>query len=249
MRPLLIKSNLFENIEEIKFGFTTKIGFNRPPPFYFNLSNSVGDDDKLVEENRIASLQELGLTPNQAAYQKQVHSSIVKLIDSPGQYDESDAMITSVPGIGLTISAADCVPIFIYDRKMKVIAAVHSGWKGTAAGILEKTLFLMREKFGSSAGDLYSYIGPCISAEYYEVGREVAGQFESDFIITKNSSFYLDLKKANEEMLLNFGVPPTRIEVSSYCTYKDSHIFHSYRRDGKISGRALGIIALRDEIE
>ena len=117
MNMQIIKSSLFQKFPEIIFGLSTKTGLNRTEPFYFNMSLTVGDDPETVRENREAFYNELGLTTERIAIQKQIHSDIVTIVGESGLIGESDAMITAQKGIGLAISTADCTPIFIYDKK------------------------------------------------------------------------------------------------------------------------------------
>jgi len=241
----IIQSNLFKKFPEIIFGFSTKIGLNRKEPYFFNMSYSVGDKKELVEENRREFFKELGLNPANVAYQKQIHSDIVKIIEKPGYAGLSDALITQVPEIGLAISSADCAAIFIYDIKNKIIAAVHSGWKGTHKKILEKTLHLMFDNFHSDPENLFVYIAPSISQKNYEVKEDVASLFDSKYLKKIDGKIFLDIKKANQDILIENGISEKQIEISELCSYEGKNLLHSYRRDGKYSGRALGLIAMR----
>jgi YfiH family protein len=130
-----------------------------------------------------------------------------------------------------------------------VIAAVHSGWKGTQKKILKKTLNNLRHHFNSEADNLYIYIGPSISQKNYEVGKEVAVLFEQKYLKFENGKIYLDVVGANVDMLLEFGISNEQIEVSTLCTFEQKDLLHSYRRDGKLSGRSLGVIAMKVENE
>ncbi|MDH7604214.1 MAG: peptidoglycan editing factor PgeF [Melioribacter sp.] len=242
----IIQSYLFKKFPEIIYGFSTKVGLNRKEPYYFNMSYSVGDKKEIVEKNRKEFFKELGLNSFSIAYQKQIHSDIVKIVDKPGYTGISDALITHVSGIGLAISSADCAAIFIYDPKNKIIAAVHSGWKGTHKKILEKTLHLMFEHFHSEPKNLFAYIAPSISQKNYEVKEDVASLFDSKYLKKINGRIFLDIKKANQDILLENGIPAEQIEISELCSFEEKDLLHSYRRDGKFSGRALGIIAMRE---
>jgi len=242
---VVIKSSLLARFPEIVFGFSTKKGGDENPPYYFNLSLSVGDDENKVIENRRKFYKSLGLQLDQIAFQKQVHSGIITYIDKPGFSCESDAMITDKPGIGLAISVADCTPVFIYDSKQKIIAAIHSGWRGTIHRIVENTVFKLKSEFNSHPKYLNCYIGPSISQPNYEVGPEVAEQFDERYLMPVNGKFLLDVRTANQDMLIESGIPANQIQVSNLCTYANSTILHSYRKDGQISGRAYGVIALK----
>jgi YfiH family protein len=240
----ITKSLLFQKFPEIIFGLNTKIGLNRTEPFFFNMSLTVGDDPEIVVANREAFYNELGLTTEQIAIQKQIHSDIVTIIDEPGIVGESDAMITSQKGIGLAISTADCTPIFIYDRRNEIVAAVHSGWRGSEKQILRKTILILLEQFNCSPNDLLVYIGPSICQKNYEVGDEVAKHFHRIYLKKIDNKFYLDILGINKDVLLDLGIQESNIEISSLCSYEEKYL-QSYRRDGKKSGRALGVIAMK----
>ena len=242
----ILYSSVFKNFPELIFGFSTKIGLNRKAPFYFNMSFSVGDKTENVIENRVAFFTSIGLNPEQIAYQKQIHSDIIKFVEKPGNVGESDALITKYSNIGLAVSTADCTPIFIYDKENKVIAAVHSGWRGTQKRILKKTLSNLSHHFNSKAENIFAFIGPSISQKNYEIGKDVAVLFDQKYLNFENEKIYLDVSGANVDMLLGFGIPKEQIEVSGLCTFAEKDLLHSYRRDGNISGRAFGVIALKD---
>ena len=242
---LIINPYIFKQFPEITFGFSTKVGLQRNKPYYFNMSYSVGDDPKNVGENRESFFNQLGLNTESVAYQKQVHGDKISFVNSGGACGTSDAMITDKNNIGLAISTADCCAVYIYDPVKKVLVGVHSGWRGTSKEILLKVLQTLSNEFDSAPGDLICYLSPSISATNYEVGVEVAEQFDLNYLKQKNGKYLLDIPKINEDLLLNYGVTPQNIQVSNLCSYEYSSILHSYRRDGKKSGRALGVIAMR----
>ncbi len=242
---IILKSSLFLQFAEIDFGFSTKIGLNRLAPFYFNTSMSVGDDVNIVEENRNALFNYFGLNKETVAIQKQEHTDIITRVEKAGFVGTSDAMITSHFNIGLVISAADCGNIYIYDKKQKVIAGIHSGWKGTYKQIVYKTVDVMKNEYNSKPQDLYVYLGPSISKENFEVKEDVEKLFELKYRIYKNKKIFIDLPSYNIDMLLSQNIPLKNIQQSNLCTYREQNLLHSYRRDGKVSGRAFGIIVLR----
>lgn len=242
----VINSGILQKYPGINFAFSTKIGLDRQEPFYFNLSLSVGDDEEIVKENRKAFFDELGLTEGNVAIQKQTHSDIVRYVIKGGIVGEGDAMITDKKNLGLAIGVADCTPIFIYDPENKVIAAVHSGWRGTEKRILEKTVLKLKGEFNSKPEKLVAYIGPSISQKNYEVGREVADLFDDKCKIKRIEKYLLDVASANYDMLIYSGLLKENIERSSLCTYEEKDLLHSYRRDGKKSGRSMGVIVMKD---
>ncbi|MGA7837816.1 MAG: peptidoglycan editing factor PgeF [Ignavibacteriaceae bacterium] len=242
----IIRSEIFSKYPEVIFGFSTKIGLERPAPYFFNLSLSVGDNEEIVKENRRMFFKELELNPDRVVLQKQTHSDIIRYIDKPMTPEESDAMITDKRDLGLAIGVADCTPVFIYDRRKKIIAGIHSGWRGTEKKILLKTLSRLNAEFNSDKKDLIVFIGPSICQNDYEVGEEVALLFDEKFRIKKNNKYLLDVASVNYQMLLDYGLKKEQVEISELCTMEEINLLHSYRRDGKKSGRLLGVIALRE---
>ena len=242
----IVDCQIFNKFPEITFGISTKTGLSRTKPYWFNMSFNVGDKPENVLQNRTAFFKQLGLNRDRIVTQQQVHSDNVTPVTKAGNINNSDALITNCKNLGLAVSFADCVPIFIYDPKNKVIAGVHSGWRGTEKKILKKTLEKMQKSFNSKMENLFAFIGPSISQKHYEVGKEIAHRFNEKYIVVKNNKFYLDLSNANYDMLLNSGIPDRQIEVSKFCTYENPRLFYSYRREGEKSGRAFGIIAMKD---
>lgn len=168
---------------------------------------------------------------------RQVHSDRVVFADGPGLHGEADALITNLPGFAVAVRTADCVPILIADPAHHAIAAVHAGWRGTAAEILPKTLAEMSKRFDTVPADLLVAIGPAIGWCCFEVGPEVAVQFGRPAEKT-----HIDLVDANRQQALRAGVPGSRIEVLGDCTRCEATQFHSYRRDREQSGRMVTAI-------
>jgi hypothetical protein len=245
---LIIRPFIYKQFPEIICAFSTKIGLDRKAPYFFNLSYSVGDKKEIVDDNRKDFFNEINLNVSRVSYQKQVHEATIREVNSSGFCGESDALMTTKKNLGLAISSADCPAIFIYDPVQKVIAAVHSGWRGTEKQILKKTLKKLIDEFKTNTTDLVCYIGPSISQQNYEISSEVAQKFPSEFIKKENESLFLNLKEVNLTMLLEAGVKSSNIQISKLCSFEYKDILHSYRRDGQISGRALGVIAMRENL-
>jgi hypothetical protein len=243
---LTIKPYIFKHYPEIIFGFSTREGLERPNPFYFNMSYTVGDKKQLVTENREYFFKSLGLNSANIAYQKQVHGNSVAVVNEGGLCGESDALITTQKNLGLAISSADCCAIFIYDTENEVIAGVHSGWRGTEKEILIKVLHKLSNDYDSNPGDLICYLTPSISQTNYEVGREVAEKFDLNYLEKKEDRYFLNIPQMNYDTLVNFGVFEHKIQLSRLCSFEYESLLHSYRRNGEKSGRALGVIAMKD---
>ncbi len=205
----------------------------------------------------------LKLGINNIAFQKQIHSDIIKYVEKAGNIGECDAMITDIPNLGLAISSADCNAIYLYDSKKKIIAAAHSGWRGTSKKILIKLLNTLVDDFKVNINNLVSYLAPSISQKNYEVGFDVAKYFEEKYLIILNGvqslsnddetlsdnngkKYLLDLVKLNYDFLTDYGLKKENIQVSNLCSYEEKNLLHSYRRDGEKSGRSFGVIAMRE---
>jgi len=245
---LIIRPFIYNHYSDIVCGFSTRLGQNTIPPYYFNMSYSVGDKKENVDNNRKTLFAELGLRVDEVSYQKQVHEDNIREVNTCGNCGESDALITTKKNLGLAISSADCPAIFLYDPTIKVIAAVHSGWRGTEKKILQKTIIKLKRDYNSNASDLVCYIAPSISKNNYEVGKEVADKFDDQFVIIRENKYFLDLSGANYKMLIDEGVKKLNIQVSNLCSYEYEYLLHSYRRDGKKSGRALAVIAMKENL-
>jgi len=241
---VVLKSLLFSQYDELVFGFATKVNVKSSSPFEFNLSLTVGDEQTAVEVRREEFFSSLGLS-KKVALQKQIHSDKVVYVEHSGVMGVCDALITDKPDLGLAVSTADCTAIFLYHPGRKVIAGIHSGWRGTANRILEKTLIKLRTEFKVNPEGLIAYIAPSISQQNYEVGKEVAQNFETRYLIPKGEKYLLDVAKINYDILRNFEVQSKNIQLSSLCSYGWKEMFHSYRRDGNASGRSLGVIAMK----
>ena len=169
---------------------------------------------------------------------KQIHSGIVLLGEQIGCAGEGDALVTARAGVPVSVRTADCYPILLADNRNRAVAAVHAGWRGTAARIVIRTLEEMHRLYGTAAADVYATIGPGIGECCYEVGADVARQFGLE-------AGRIDLAAINRRQLLDAGVAEHSIDVLGGCTKCDAHLFHSYRRDQLAAGRMVSYIAQR----
>lgn len=217
----------------------------------FTLSWSSSPDRSYIEKNRQLLASAMGVDYHHLFFPSQVHQTRIVHVSSNTSRDsllETDALITNEPGVCIAVMSADCVPIVLYDEKNNAVAAVHSGWRGTVARILEKTLAEMKKLFGTKGEDLHAGIGPSISQEVYEVGGEVVQQIKKSFegyndllIPVSEEKARLDLWTANKIQLLEFGVSPRNIEISNLCTVQHNRHFFSARKGDR--GRfAAGIM-------
>jgi YfiH family protein len=214
--------------------------------FGMNLSFSVGDSEASVRENRRIFFGGLGIKEEELAIPRQIHGAASCRVDAPGIYTDCDALMTSTFRVFLCISFADCLPVFLCGPEGRAIAAVHAGWRGTAAGIVARSVDTFCGVFAVSPADIVAYIGPAAGACCYAVGEDVAAGFSPAVVRRDQSATFLDLKGANRLQLLDAGLQPDQIEVSPHCTIEESAIFHSHRRDGVRSGRMMAVIGITE---
>jgi len=152
-----------------------------------NLGVTAHDTHTNVEHNRRLFEQAVGAVNDDGslwplAQVRQIHSAIIHRIDAPlAHAPAGDGIITDTPGLLLAIKTADCVPVLLADVKHRVVGAFHTGWRGTAARVVEKGVGEMRRHFNCDPRDLRAAIGPCIRKCCYAVGDEVRAKFESQF--------------------------------------------------------------------
>src|SRR5262249_12481216 len=240
-----IHSERLDRVPGIVHGFSTRRGVRND--FSLGPANS---PNPMVQMNRAQFLAALGAPGWPIIKLRQVHSGTVLDIDDTSAASdpvEGDAAVTSIPGIMLGVLTADCVPILIADSGGKAVAAIHAGWRGTAARIAETAAIRLTEKFQIDPSELIAAIGPHIGPCCYEIGEEVAGEIADRNAILRRPEWtkpHLDLATANRQQLSKAGIPEEQIETSSLCTKCRADLFHSYRRDGKRMGHMLSVIGI-----
>ena len=242
----IITSAILSPFPELVHGISTKLGGNKQPPFYNNMSFKVGDEEADVRENREKFFGSLGIKPNLLAIPQQVHSDKVKIINKAGFYPECDGLITQARDVYLIISTADCYSVFMYDKTNKVIGNIHSGWRGTQKKIVSSSIKLMFKEFGTRTEDISVFIGPGICARNFEVGGDVAEMFAEKYAVKQNGKYFIDLKQHIVDQLNSLGIENKQIESYNACTFENEDYLHSYRRDGDKSGRMFSVIGMRE---
>ncbi|MDR2951810.1 MAG: peptidoglycan editing factor PgeF [Treponema sp.] len=183
--------------------------------------------------NRLSLFAMLGLDPAKVYGLNQIHSQTVLAVGSGNPpMAEADGMVTRDNDITLSVTVADCLPVFLFDARTGAFGAVHSGWKGT--GIAERALVLLRERWGTEPKDVAAVLGPCIGPCCYQIDAQRAALFEKEFgadsVRESNGVFFLDLKAANIKILSGAGVQ--NIAVCKACTFTDERL-GSFRREGQ----------------
>lgn len=235
--------------ERVRAAVTTRHGpGSSAPPFdRCNLGLRSGDVPVVVAANRASVAAALQL-PSDPRWLQQVHGCDVAVIGGAASVGEpvADAAVTRERGRPLAILTADCLPVLFHDAEGEVVAAAHAGWRGLAAGVLERTVAAM----DVPAGRIAAWLGPCIGAASYEVGTEVREAFlvrdaghAACFSPTRPGHWLCDLAGLARRTLLSAGVG--RIDGGGFDTFTDAR-FYSYRRDGARSGRFASLIWLDD---
>lgn len=226
---------------------STRHGGVSPEPYHsLNLGKNTADAPENTAENRRRFCAALGFSPERLAWSKQVHGAEVLVATTPGGAEGFDALVTQTPGVFLSVSVADCTPVLVFDPVHGAVAAIHAGWRGAAANIVGKTLHVMAERFGTHGADCLAYVGTCIDECSFEVGAEVAAEFDPAFkrFDPKRDRFFVDLKKACTAQLLAAGLAAERIEISPYSTVLHGEDYFSHRKSGGVTGRMLAVIGL-----
>ncbi len=228
--------------------FTTRAGGVSEGPFAScNLGWGQGDTPEAVRANRRAVCEAAGLDPARVAVGRQVHGTEVVPVERPaldggfaGALDgwpDGDGLVTATPGTGLAVLGADCLPILLWRRDVPRVAAVHSGWRGLADGVIERAVAALGDPARTGAA-----VGPGIGPCCYEVGDEVRDRFAVRFGASPVRGRHLDLAAAARAALAGAGVPPAAVWVLETCTRCDDGRWFSYRRDGAATGRQAGIV-------
>ena len=204
----------------------------------------------LGDLNRVQFMAAIGATGWPLLKLKQVHSgTVIEMRDTSAANDaiEGDAAVTALRGVMLGVQTADCVPILIADSRGTAVAAVHAGWRGTAARITEATVATLSQKYSINPEDLVASIGPHIGVCCYEVGLEVVEAIGDPAVFEQKAleaKPYLNLAEANRRQLIGAGLPEAQIATTSLCTRCRDDLFFSYRRDGKKTRHLLSVIGM-----
>lgn len=255
--PRLIHYELGKDV--IAFTTTRQEGVGKGAYSEFNITHYCGDDPEAVKQNRRALCQLLGIEDTHLILPRQTHQTNIRRVDEGFinltederrvALEGMDAVVTNLSGVCIGVSTADCIPVLIYDPVRHVACAVHAGWRGTVARIVEKAIATMTAHYGSHPQDMVAQIGPGISLDNFEVGDEVyeafleAG-FDMSSISRHEQKWHIDLPQCNRLQLLSCGIPDDTISLSPLCTYQHPDTLFSARRLGIHSGRLFTGIVL-----
>ena len=253
---IYFKSEILDGIHGIKHCFTSKCGgVSNGAVKGLNLGFRVGDDKDSVQKNYRLIAEDMGFDYHRITAGRQTHSANIRIIteddagkgvDRESEFMDVDGIVTNVKNLPLVVYYADCVPMLLADEKTGVVAAVHSGWRGTVMRIAENAVRQMCEKFGAASQNIKAAIGPSIGPCCFETGPEVACEFKKEYVIPKdNGKFLIDLWSVNRDILVECGIKSENIEVLKLCTICNNDILYSYRVHKEETGRMGAFISLQ----
>jgi YfiH family protein len=245
MQIKVFEFNLFQGYPELHHGVFARSGGVSSGCFdSLNLGLSVGDDPAAVKENRRRMLARLGIS--QAVYLNQVHGKTIRVLDEDNLQTPSvaDGVVTDMQGVGLVIQVADCQGVLLYDPKQRVIANVHSGWRGSVQNIIGDCIDVMTGRFCCNPKDIRAGIcpslGPCC-AEFVnyrdEIPQVLWGYKHQD-------KLFFDFWKLSCDQMTAKGVRQENVEIMNLCTRCNSDKFYSFRQE-KRTGRFGCVISLK----
>lgn len=229
--------------------FTTRHGgVSQEPYAALNLGGHVGDDPAAVLANRRGLCHLLGVDAGRVGWLTQVHGADVVEVrpegppsprfgEHPDGAPEGDALVTSVTGLPLVVQVADCLPVLLWRRDTPRVAAVHAGWRGVVAGVLQNAVAALGEP-----GRVGAVIGPAVGPCCYPVSDYVRDVFTSRFGAGVAVGPAVDLPEAAHRALVAAGVPARAVTRTGVCTSCENGRFFSYRRAGGDCGRHAGVI-------
>lgn len=216
-----------------------------------NLGANSGDRLESVEENLGLLCEALGAEPARLQRMRQRHTANIAVIESGGMVppDNTDGMVTNVPGLPLLAVSADCALTAFYDAARSALAVVHGGWRGALLDIYGAALNVMRLRYGTRPGDVIAGVSPMISSANYPVKEDFLEKLqafypdgtERRFLTLKEGRHFFSLRELLRLRLEALGVH--RHEFMHLCTYAEKDMFYSWRRDGEKTGR-FGLLAM-----
>lgn len=235
---------------QVAAAVTTRLGgVSRGPYAGFNLAAHVGDDPQAVGANRRRLAETLDL-PQDPHWLRQCHgTNVVELPRAGAGEPQADGAWTARPGVVCAVLTADCLPVLLCDRRGTRVAAVHAGWRGLAAGVLEAAVAALRASMPPAAGDLLAWLGPAIGPDAFEIGEEVRTQLLAgtpgahDAVRpTGPGRWHADLYALARARLEGVGVGA--VYGGGACTVREASRYYSYRRDGT-TGRMATLVWMR----
>jgi YfiH family protein len=247
-----LKVPQWQNYQGLLHGFMGRRGGKSIGPFAgLNVSYRVGDDPKVVSQNVCDVKLAAGIHDGRIVTMKQMHGEDIVEVKNRNlkEAGEADGMVSTEKDIYLAVLTADCVPLLFVAPKQRVGAAVHAGWRGTLAGIADKTVRLLKTRYDVEPSELEVALGPSIGICCYEVKDDVAGplmkrwgKLTTPSIAVRDGKSFINLRRLNRDILRAAGVPGNQLFQVGPCTSCTPEDFFSYRRERRETGRQMSFI-------
>ncbi len=217
-----------------------------PPSERGGMNIGLGSGDDLVDVMANRALLR-AILPAEPYWLNQVHgAAVVDAQQAAPTVGTADASITDAPNVVCAVSIADCMPVLLADTSGRCVGVAHAGWRGLALGVIQATVYAMRQRLEDAGAELLAYLGPAIGPRYFEVGTEVLeamrtqlSEAASAFARQVDGKYRADLFALGQQALAQAGV--ARIYGGHDCTFSDPTRFYSYRRDSA-TGRHVALI-------
>ena len=248
---------LLEYSNALSHAFTLK-------PLDFGSNDTYRENKEEADNNYKSVCELLELDSKNIVRPYQTHTNNVKDITEeigvfPKKLEDIDGLVTNQKNKILSLTFADCTPIYLFDKNKKIIGNIHSGWQGTVKKIAKTGVEFMKQKYECSPKDIICVIGPTIRKCHFEVQKDVRDIFYNTFSYMENineiieynektKSYFIDTVTINKNLLLEEGILEENIIDSKVCTFCNSNIIHSYRKEGKEAGRGTALICIKNKI-
>ena len=238
---------------------TSQLQWQTPTSVYWGASLATDGSmrlsvtDKGVDERRRRFFEKVGIANTGIVAGSLVHGARVHVataLDAGKVLADVDALVTQAPNLTLSITFADCLPVYIADSKARVVGVLHAGWRGLAAGVVVATVRACIDVAGSKPSDLQAYIGPSICVKHYSVGVDVAEKFIRYNGAVKNGEndvLHLDLVSVAKQQLQTAGLIMGNITSAGICTYETATYFSNRRDKPEEIEAQIAYIGLRDQ--
>jgi hypothetical protein len=226
--------------------------FRKYPEIFFAISEKKDGSMKLLKNigsdhsnlrNRKIYFQKIGVPFSRLVSAETIHKNKVAVVsknEAKKTIKGADGLVTGKGGVYLSITSADCLPVFLFDSQKKIVGMIHAGWRGLETDILANTIKKIKE-LGGTPEKILVGIGPAICQSHYEIGPEVAKKFAkySQALKKENRRIFLDIRKVAELQLLELGLREENLETSPECTYELPEKYYSARRDKSKEVKAM----------
>lgn len=238
-------------------GFSLRTGGVSAPPYdALNLGRAVGDEPEAVAENHRRFARAVGYAPAALCEVTQVHGAAVAVVDAAASPEalrthEADALVCARRDVAIGVRVADCAAVLLADPHSGAVAALHAGWRGAVAGVVEASVAALCAEVSAPRHSLLAALFPCISVDAFEVGEEVAAQLaeaagtRAVVRARPGARPHVDLAGTVRRQLVRAGLAEAHVEHVAGCTFAEPGRFFSHRRDAGRTGRHLAAIVPR----